>query len=218
MIARFAFWFRGMASLLNTMVQLLYGMWHISKYKPPFISIFGGARLKQSDYYALKAHELSQRFVDANVSVLTGGGGGIMEAANCGAIYAKHGTGRSIGIGVRDLDEPRNICVQDFIIVNQFWARKWLLTRYSAAFIVFPGGYGTLDELTEVLTLIQTHKVAPTPLVLVGTEYWKPFMAWTQEAFQHGTIKKEELELLFVTDDLEQAFTHALRACAAHKA
>src|SRR5205814_452939 len=113
---------------------------------------------------------------------------------------------------------PFNICVQDFIEVNQFWARKWLLTRYSTAFIVFPGGFGTLDEFAEVLTLIQTHRVAPTPLVLVGTEYWKPFMAWTHEAFQHGAIKKEELELLFVTDDLEQVFTHALRACAAHKA
>jgi uncharacterized protein (TIGR00730 family) len=217
MVARFIFWFRGMASVLSTAFQLLCGMWRIGKYKPPFVSIFGGARLKQTDFYALKAHELSQRLVNANVSVLTGGGPGIMEAANCGAIYTKHGTGRSIGIGVRDLEEEPNICVQVFMRVNQFWARKWLLTRYSSAFIAFPGGFGTLDEISEVITLIQTHKLAPTPLILVGTEYWKPFMAWVNEAFHHGTIKKEEIDLLFVTDDLEEVFQHALRLCAACK-
>jgi len=219
MIARIIFWFRSMSPLLGTVFQLLYGMWRIGKYTPPFVSIFGGSRLKQTDYYALKAHELSQRLVNANISVLTGGGPGIMEAANCGIIYAPNGSAKSIGIGVRDLNEPTNICVQEYMRVNQFWARKWLLTRYSVAFIVFPGGFGTLDELSEVLTLIQTHKVAPTPLILVGTEYWKPFMEWcTNQAFHHGAIKKEELELLFVTDDLEEVFQHAVRTCAACKA
>ncbi len=218
MFERFIFWFRGAVSLLRTSIQLLYGMWRIGKYKPPFVSIFGGARLKQTDYYALKAHELAQRFVDANISVLTGGGPGIMEAANCGAIYAKHGTGRSIGIGVRDLNEPPNVCVQVFIQMNQFWARKWLLTRYSSAFIAFPGGFGTLDELAEVLTLIQTNKLACAPIVLVGKEYWQPFMDWCiKEAYHHGVIRKEELDLLFITDDLDEAFNHAMSACSVHK-
>ncbi len=218
MIVRIIFWFRGMVSLLSTMLQLLYGMWRMSRYSPPFISIFGGARLKQTDYYALKAHEIAQRFVNADVSVLTGGGPGIMEAANCGAIYSPRGKGRSIGIGVRDLNEPSNICVQDFMLLNEFWARKWLLTRYSSAFIVFPGGFGTLDELSEVLTLIQTNKLPRAPIVLVGTEYWKLFMDWcVLEALHHGVIRQEEIDLLFVTDDLEEVFNHALNACKVHK-
>jgi uncharacterized protein (TIGR00730 family) len=218
MVARFIFWFKNTLLLLKTLFQLLRGMWHISKYKPPFVSIFGGARLKQTDFYALKAHELSQRLVNANVSVLTGGGPGIMEAANCGLTYAPTGTARSIGIGVRDLGEPFNICVQDYMQVNEFWARKWLLTRYSTAFIVFPGGFGTLDELSEVLTLMQTHKVARMPIVLVGVEYWKPFMEWcTTKAFHHGTITKEDLDLLLVTDDLEEVFQRTVRTCAACK-
>lgn len=218
MVARIIFWFRGMSSLLSTMLQLFYGMWRISRYAPPFVSIFGGARLKQTDYYALKAHELAQKLVDKDISVLTGGGPGIMEAANCGAIYARRGKGHSIGIGVRDLNEPPNICVQDFIKLNQFWARKWLLTRYSSAFVVFPGGFGTLDELSEVLTLMQTNKAPRNPVILVGTEYWKLFMDWcVKEALHHGVIRQEEINLLFVTDDLEEVFNHVIKTCTVHK-
>jgi len=217
-MSRIIFWVRGMFSLFHTLLQLLYGMWRIGGFNPPFVSIFGGARLKQTDYYALKAHELAQRLVNADISVLTGGGPGIMEAANCGALYEPRGKGRSIGIGVRDLDEEPNICVQEFMKLNQFWARKWLLTRYSTAFIVFPGGIGTLDELMEVLTLMQTNKVVRAPIVLVGTEYWKLFMDWcVQTAMKHGTVLQEEIDLLFVTDDLDEVFNHALSICKAHK-
>ena len=219
MSGRINFWFWGMISLLSTMGQLLYGMMRMSRYAPPFVSIFGSARLKQSDSYAVQAHEVAQRLVDADVSVLTGGGAGIMEAANCGAIYSHKGKGRSIGIGVRDLDEEPNTCVQDFIQINQFWARKWLLTRYSSAFIIFPGGFGTLDELFEVLTLMQTRRTPKAPIVLVGTEYWKPFIEWcVQEAFKHGAVSKEEIDLFFVTDTIDEVFNHALNLCKAHKA
>lgn len=218
MSGRIYFWFRGMISLMNTMGQLLYGMMRMSRYTPPFVSIFGSARLKQSDFYALKAHEVAQRLVDANVSVLTGGGAGIMEAANCGAIYSHRGKGRSIGIGVRNLDEKPNICVQDFIQLNQFWARKWLLTHYSSAFIIFPGGFGTLDELFEILTLMQMHRTPQAPIVLVGTEYWKPFIEWcVQEALTHGAVSTKEIDLFFVTDNIDEVFNHALHICKAHK-
>ncbi len=216
---RIGFWFRGMISLMSTMGQLIYGMLRISRYAPPFVSIFGGSRLKQSDSYAVVAHEIAQRLVDADVSVLTGGGGGIMQAANCGAIYTHRGKGRSIGIGVRDLDKEPNICVHDFIQLNQFWARKWLLTHYSAAFIVFPGGFGTLDELFEVLTLMQTRRTPKAPIVLVGTEYWKPFIDWcAQEAYEHGAVSKEDIDLFFVTDTIDEVFNHALHVCKLHKA
>lgn len=216
-MARIVFWFRGMLAVSRTWLQLLYGMWRIGGLKPPIVSIFGGARLKQTDYYALKAHELAQRLVNADVSVLTGGGPGIMQAANCGAIYAPQAKGRSIGIGVRDLGELPNQCMQEYMILNQFWARKWLLTRYSVAFVVFPGGFGTLDELSEVLTLMQTGRVKPVPIVLVGTEYWRLFMDWCQEALSHGTILQKELDLLFVTDDFEEVFNHTLNICKVHK-
>lgn len=218
MLQRLIFCCKSFFSLSGTLFQLLYGMWRIGGVKPPFVSIFGGARLKQTDYFALKASELAQKLVDVNISVLTGGGPGIMEAVSCGAIYAKRGAGRSIGIGVRDLDEPRNICVQEFLMLNQFWARKWLLTRYSSAFIVFPGGYGTLDELSEVLTLIETKKQSPVPIILVGTEYWKLFMTWSvDEALHHGLVTQEEINLFIMTDDLDLVFKTVTEHCAALK-
>jgi uncharacterized protein (TIGR00730 family) len=213
-IQRIIFCYKATIALLSTIAQLVYGMWRIGKLNPPFVSIFGGSRLQQTDYYALEAHKLAQRLVDANVSVLTGGGPGIMEAVNCGAIYSKRGTGRSIGIGVRDLGEPRNICTQEYLQLNQFWARKWLLTRYSSAFIVFPGGFGTLDELSEVLTLLQIKQLGPTPIVLVGTEYWKLFSQWcTDELLHHGLIGHKEIELFIVTDDLNLAFSTVVKSC-----
>ena len=207
-----------MIALLGTVRQLLYGMWRVGSLNPPLVSIFGGARFKQSDYYAKKAHEMAQRLVNADISVLTGGGPGIMEAANCGAIYENRGHGRSIGIGVRDLGEAQNICVQEFILLNQFWARKWLLTRYSSAFIVFPGGFGTLDELSEVLTLIQTNKLDNVPIFLVGSEYWKPLMSWcVDEALHHGLVKEHDIGLLLVTDSIETIFEAVTQICARSK-
>jgi uncharacterized protein (TIGR00730 family) len=190
------------------MFQLLYGMWRVSGIPQPVISIFGGSRFKQNDYYAHQANILAQRFVDNNISVLTGGGPGIMEAANCGAIYSKRGTGRSFGIGVRDLKEMRNICVQEYLELDYFFARKWLLTQYSFAFVIFPGGFGTLNELSEVLTLVQTGFLAEIPIVLVGEEYWKVLMQWvSQELVSHGLIAEKDLMFVHVTDDLELVFS-----------
>jgi uncharacterized protein (TIGR00730 family) len=205
-------------SLLRTARQLLYGTWRISNLNPPFVSIFGGSRFDQNDYYARKAHELAQRLVNANVSVLTGGGPGLMQAANCGAIYENRGTGKSIGIGVRDLAEPRNICVQEYMFIDEFWARKWLLTRNSSAFVVFPGGFGTLDELSEVLTLMQTKKLPKVPILLVGEEYWKPFVKWcVDEISYHGLIQQEEIRLFVVTDNLDVVFERTVQTCTSLK-
>ena len=109
---------------------------------------------------------------------------------------------------VKDLGENiRNLYVKEYFMLDYFFARKWLLTRYSVVFIVFPGGFGTLDELSEVLTLILTSKMKRVPIVLIGEEYWRPFMQWvTQEALKHGTVKEEHIKLFTVTDDLYQAF------------
>ena len=155
--------------------------------------------------------------VEDDISVLTGGGPGIMEAASCGAVPTK-GTGRSMGIGVKDLGEGKNPCVQEYFILNYFFARKWLLTHYSKAFVVFPGGFGTLDELAEILTLIQTKQLARAPIILIGKEYWAHFMIWVKgEALKHGTVVQEDINLFSVTDNLEEAFCIAKGACEPFK-
>lgn len=200
-------------NLIRVFGQLIYGAWRISKVPMPIVSIFGGSRLKKNDFYFGKAFELANRFVTSGISVLTGGGPGVMEAASCGA--AKPGKrGMSVGISVRDLGEGRNPCAQEYFELDFFFARKWLLTRYSSAFIVFPGGFGTMDELSEVLTLIQTNKLKRVPIVLFGKEYWQPFIDWLhKEALKHGLIKQKDLDLFTFTDDLEVAFCVARDEC-----
>ena len=200
--------------LMHTFFQIVYGAWKISGPGGPYVSIFGGARFAQDDPYAHKAHALASMLVDANISVLTGGGPGIMEAASCGAVDPQ-ATAKSIGISVKDLGEGRNPCVQIYIEMDHFFARKWLLTQYSSAFIVFPGGFGTLDEMAEVLTLIQTKQMKPVPIVLIGKEYWDPFMHWIKvEAIKHGTVSEKDVDLFTVTDDLDQAFCLVRDKCA----
>lgn len=218
MVKRIYFWVKACFKLTRVYFQLLYGIWRIAKVPLPIVSIFGGSRLKDDDLYANQASELAQRCVDANISVVTGGGPGIMQAANCGAIYTKHGKGRSIGIGVRDLGEARNICMQEYLELDYFFARKWLLIEYSVVFIVFPGGFGTLGELFEVLTLIQTHKLIIHPVILVGSEYWQPFIDWLHnEPSRHDLVRDREVDLLFVTDDLDIVFDRIKKVCFVEK-
>ena len=201
--------------LSRVFIQLVYGVWRISKLSHPIISIFGSAKTPQKDKYATEANMLAEWFVQKEISVLTGGGPGIMEAANCGAIRSVHkGEVHSIGIGVRGLNEPKNLCVEEYFELDYFFARKWLLTQYSMGFIVFPGGFGTIDELSEVLTLIQTRQMKKVPIVLIGTDYWRPFMQWvTEQAFPHGLIKAEHLKLFSVTDDPYKAFCFVRGEC-----
>lgn len=188
-------------------IQQVYGAWRVSALPTPRITIFGGSRFDQTDKYAKQAHELARMFADEGVSVLTGGGSGIMQAASCGAIASGKGKGRTMGISVSDIHEVPNPCVQEYIELDYFYARKWLLTRYASGFVFFPGGFGTLDELGEVLTLMQTGKSKRVPIILIGKEYWDPLSKWlTDEALSHGLISKESFDLLHVTDDLNDAF------------
>jgi len=200
--------------LQHVVFQQLYGTWRVLALPTPIVTIFGGAHFDQTDVYAKQAHELARKFVDAGVSVLTGGGSGIMQAASCGALASGKGKGRIMGISVTDIGEKPNPCVQEFIELDYFYARKWLLTRYAAGFIIFPGGFGTLDELGEVLTLMQTGKTKRVPLILIGTEFWKPFTQWLkEESLGHGLITKEGFELMHVTDDLQDAFCIVRDSC-----
>ena len=200
--------------LIRVFFQLIYGSWRVSKIPQPIISIFGGSRLPQHDKYARQADQIAQWFVENDISVLTGGGPGIMEAASCGAIKTDGGKGKSMGIGVRGLSEAKNPCVQEYFELDYFFARKWLLTRYSVGFVVFPGGFGTMDELAQVLTLIQTKKIKRVPIVLIGKEYWEPFLKWViDEALDHGLVEKEHVELITLTDDPYEGFCLISDAC-----
>lgn len=200
---------------LRVFFQIIYGAWRVSKLPHPIVSIFGSAKIAQTDKYAKEANKLATLLSETGISVLTGGGPGIMEAANCGIFKSKRQkTIRSIGIRVAGLDEPRSMCVEEYFELDYFFARKWLLTQYSSGFIVFPGGFGTLDELSEVLTLIQTKQMKKAPIVLIGKEYWRPFMEWvTEEALYHGAIDAEHIKLFSMTDDINAAFCFVRGKC-----
>lgn len=200
---------------LRVFCQIIYGAWRISKLAHPMVSIFGSAKILQKDKYAQNANQIAAWLVEKELSVLTGGGPGIMEAANCGAIRSLHkGAVHSIGIGVRGLNEPKNVCVEEYFELDYFFARKWLLTQYSVGFIVFPGGFGTLDELSEVLTLIQTHQMKKVPIVLFGKDYWRPIMQWIkEEALPRGLIREEHATLFSMTDDPYKAVCFVLGEC-----
>lgn len=196
-------------SIIKTTFQLMYGIWKLSRLPGPTVSIFGGSRLHNTSKYASEAHDLAGLLVKHNISVITGGGPGIMEAANCGAFHSqiKKNTARSIGITVKGLEEePFNMCTQDKITVDYFFVRKWLLIYYSVAFAFFPGGFGTLDEFGEVVTLMQTKKILGVPIVLIGTDYWQPFLVWLRDfALKEGLVLKHDFEMIQVTDDVDEA-------------
>lgn len=198
-------------------MQLIYGSWRISYLVRPIVTVFGGARLKQDSLYARKAHDLAHKLIKQDISVITGGGPGIMRAASCGASHEvrEYLRARSIGIAVEGLgEESAKECAQEYLIMSNFWARKWLMINYSVAFAIFPGGFGTLDELAQVITLIQTKKLPGVPVVLIGTEYWQPFMDWVHNsALKEGLISKEDINLIRVTDDIDQALILLKERC-----
>lgn len=199
--------------LLKFVFNLLSGIWQVSKLRYAPVTVFGGARLSQDSIYIQKAQKLAHLLLEAGIPVITGGGLGIMEAANCGAVKkGQKNVITTIGIGVKGLKEDGvqqfNKCTETHIIIDYYFARKWLLINYSIGFAVFPGGFGTLDELMELLTLIQTKLLIPAPIVLIGTEYWKPFMTWLYDsALANKLIDPENVSLFTVTDDVDLAFT-----------
>lgn len=214
-ISRIATCFVFFFKMMRVVFQLVYGIWRISALSRPIISIFGSAQMEQHIVYAIQAHQIGRWLIEKDISVLTGGGPGIMEAANCGAFPSGDDKGvKSMGIGVRGLEQRRNVCLEEYFEMDYFWARKLLLTNYSKGFIVFPGGFGTMDELSEVLTLIQTGMLQKVPIVLVGKEFWAPFMTWvTEEALKNKFVTAEHVQLFHVTDDPHQAFCFVIGEC-----
>ena len=206
---------------LRVSFHLVSGIGKISKLPQPIVTIFGGTHLGPESKYINQARIMGHKLVENGISVITGGGPGIMEAAGCGASEfdenqkaKKIGVIRTIGITVKNLNDMSDKCVKNFIITDYFFVRKWLLVHYSIAFVVFPGGYGTLDELFEVLTQIQTKNLSKLPVILIGSEYWSPLVKWIKEyPLANGLITAEHLEYFTVTDDIEYALDLIKQHC-----
>ncbi len=170
----------------------------------PAVTIYGSARvLDSSDNLYVKTEEIACRLAKEGFSIFTGGGPGVMEAANRGAIRGK---ARSIGLNIRlPHEQTPNKYITTSISFRYFFVRKVMLVKYASAFIFMPGGLGTLDEMTEVLTLIQTRKIKPFPVILVDSEYWKGLLDWLKNtSMAQGFIAEEDMKLLRVCDTSDE--------------
>jgi uncharacterized protein (TIGR00730 family) len=170
----------------------------------PAVSVFGSARIPPDDPAYALAEEVGRRLADAGFAVITGGGPGLMEAANKGAAEAG---GLSVGLGIElPREQGLNPYVEVGVDFRYFFARKTMFVKYAQGFIVMPGGFGTLDELFESLTLVQTQKVTSFPIVLLGSDYWGGLIDWIkQTVLAEGKISDGDLDMFRVTDDVHEA-------------
>ncbi|MBL6657149.1 MAG: TIGR00730 family Rossman fold protein [Flavobacteriales bacterium] len=173
----------------------------------PCVSIFGSARTKPENPYYKQAEEIAEKLTKKGYGVITGGGFGIMEAGNKGA---KQGAGKSVGLNI-DLpfEQEANSFIDNDKLINfdYFFVRKVMFVKYAQGFVVMPGGVGTLDELFEAITLIQTKKIAPFPIVLVGKKYWSGLIDWIREVMlaKEQNISPEDLDLFNLVDTADEA-------------
>jgi len=172
----------------------------------PCITVFGSARFKEDHIYYQQARGLGKRISELGFTTMTGGGPGIMEAANRGAF---ENGGMSVGCNIRlPFEQKANPYVQKSLTFEHFFVRKTILTKYSYAFIIMPGGFGTMDEFFETLTLVQTKTITGFPIVLFGKEYYKSLMEAIGEMERQGTIAREDMSLVLVTDNEDEAIEH----------
>ena len=183
--------------------ELLDGLEFIGSY-PKSVTFFGSARFKEDNPYYIKAQRIASLLATRGFAVVSGGGPGIMEAANRGASDAG---GNSIGFTiVLPKEQVMNPYVQDHVDFQYFFTRKVALTFSAEAYIYFPGGFGTMDEFFEILTLVQTHKIPRVPMILVGTDFWMPLKHFLENLMYktHQTINKEDVDLFTITDDEDE--------------
>ncbi|OZV82412.1 Rossman fold protein, TIGR00730 family [Micromonospora echinospora] len=178
---------------------------------PSAVSVFGSARSKPDSAECQLAEQLGAALARAGYAVITGGGPGVMEAANRGASEAG---GLSVGLGIElPFEQGLNDWVDLAINFRYFFARKTMFVKYAQAFVVLPGGFGTMDELFEALTLVQTGKVTRFPVVLMGTDYWRGLLDWLRDTMAaDGKIGPVDLELICLTDDVDAAVRHIVEA------
>jgi len=191
--------FRIMAEFVDA-IETLSGINHA-------ISIFGSARVKPGEPYYEKTVVLARRLAQEGFSVITGGGPGIMEAANKGAA---EGGGKSVGMNIRlPFEQKPNPYTNVHIDYKYFFIRKVMFVKYAMAYIILPGGFGTLDELFEALTLIQTKRIKSFPVILMGSEYWKGLIDWMKDTMMRDLmIEKDDLDYFQVIDDPEEVVRH----------
>jgi len=198
--------------IFKIMSEFVEGFERLSRIEP-CVTIFGSARMTEDNPYYQQACDLAENLVKQGYGIVTGGGPGIMEAGNRGA---QRGGGTSVGLNIvlpfeqegnPYIDKDRRL---DF---NYFFVRKVMFMKYTQGFIVMPGGFGTMDELFEALTLIQTEKIARFPIVLIGTEFWKDGVKWIEKVLrdEFKTISLRDMDLFIVTDSTKEAVDHIVQ-------
>ena len=184
--------------------EFLLGFDTVADLPKPAVTIFGSARVDEGHSAYQEARDVGRRFAEAGFTVVTGGGPGVMEAANRGA---REGGGLSVGFNiVLPHEQESNPYLDVSIVFEHFYVRKTMFVKAAEGFVIFPGGFGTLDELFEAMTLIQTGKILEFPVVLVDSEYWQGLLRWIRDPLlADGMISPEDWDNLHVTDDLEDA-------------
>ena len=185
--------------LFRIMGEMVEGFDGLSGVEPA-VTIYGSARVKPLDELYTQTTEISRRLGELGFSIITGGGPGIMEAANKGA--AEAGV-KSVGLNIElPVEQVCNAYATKVITFKHFFVRKVMLVKYATAFVIMPGGLGTMDELTEILTLIQTHKIRPFPVILYDSKFWKGFLEWLRgTVLTRGYVSEEDFDLLRICDD-----------------
>jgi len=188
--------FRIMAEFVEA-IETLSGL-------PPSVTIFGSARSKPGDKYYSMAEQLADRLVKEGLGIITGGGPGVMEGANKGAFSAG---GTSVGLNIElPFEQHMNAYTNVHINFRYFFIRKVMFLKYAMSWVIMPGGFGTMDELFETLTMIQTKKMKPCPVILMGTDYWQGLLDWLKNSMAaEGLISPNDLDIFTVTDSIDEA-------------
>jgi uncharacterized protein (TIGR00730 family) len=192
--------------MFRIMAEFVEAIEELSQIKPA-VTIFGSARVSPDDQYYRKAEHLSRLLAQKGFSIITGGGPGIMEAANKGAAEAG---GTSVGMNIRlPFEQTPNPYANVKISYKYFFIRKVMFVKFAMAYVIMPGGFGTMDELFEALTLIQTKRIKSFPVILMGSEYWRGLLDWMRDTvFANGNIVKEDLDLIRIIDDPEEVVSY----------
>ena len=190
---------------LQIFVQFIKGF-RTLHFVGPSITVFGSARFNEENPYYIKAREMGKRIAGLGFTTMTGGGPGIMEAANRGAF---ENGGTSVGCNIKlPFEQHINPYTQISLTFNYFFIRKVLMVKYSYAFVIMPGGFGTQDEFFETLTLAQTKVINDFPIVVMGQEYYQPFQVWMEQMIAAGAIAQEDKKFMLFTDSVDEAIEH----------
>jgi len=197
--------FREFITLIRVMRDFMRGF-RVLHFVGPCVTVFGSARIKSDSPYYELARKMGAAVAQLGFTVITGGGPGIMEAANRGA---KEVGGRSVGCNIELPHEQKpNPYLDRFVTMHYFFVRKMLLVKYSYAFVILPGGAGTLDEMFEAITLIQTRRMTNFPVVIMGTDYWDEILPFIHKMAKAGMIAASDLELVHATNSVDDAIAH----------